>query len=403
MKKRIYSSALAQSAFYRAAAFLSRGTNGYLHFHSAEPRGSDEAPDGWFESEGRAPLPIYSDYRYGIKPCWRNFPGLNALHELSELGLLSKAQLRFLDAARGTRTLMADLNEINAQASEAVRRHAQLFFESTLHPVFRPVRIPSAREISSAVQYWRKSHRIALRKLRSFGVIIAPSTHKSLLEIGYISGGWSAFAFRELGYDTTAIDYFYGDLNTEAPLPEFLAAKLDSDVRFVRGDITKPTDFPEGKFDIVVSSSVLEHIQNLPAAFDEMYRILRTGGLMIHQYNPFFCPNGGHALGTLDCPWGHVRLSKKEVCRYILQERSYEVEPALQWIEHDLNRVRISEMQAMLVEAGFEIAFWQQHAAPNTQLAQLARRVINECFATYPGLSMDDLVTANVSFAAVKS
>ena len=34
---------------------------------------------------------------------------------------------------------------------------------------------------------------------------------------------------------------------------------------------------------------------------------------MIHSYDPYFHPSGGHAIGILDSPWGHLRLTNRSM------------------------------------------------------------------------------------------
>ncbi len=41
--------------------------------------------------------------------------------------------------------------------------------------------------------------------------------------------------------------------------------------------------FPGGSFDLLVTSNVLEHLEDLPGAFREMKRVLAPGGFMIHS------------------------------------------------------------------------------------------------------------------------
>ena len=43
----------------------------------------------------------------------------------------------------------------------------------------------------------------------------------------------------------------------------------------------------------------------MDGALKEMNRLIIPGGLMIHSYDPYFHPSGGHAIGILDSPWGH--------------------------------------------------------------------------------------------------
>jgi ubiquinone/menaquinone biosynthesis C-methylase UbiE len=60
--------------------------------------------------------------------------------------------------------------------------------------------------------------------------------------------------------------------------------RLVHDARAVRRLVCDATALPfaDASFDFIFSSSVLEHIRDLPAAFEEMRRCLRPGGLMLH-------------------------------------------------------------------------------------------------------------------------
>ena len=63
----------------------------------------------------------------------------------------------------------------------------------------------------------------------------------------------------------------------------------------VIGDITKRTQFEDGAFDAILTLSVLEHLSDLHGAFDEMSRVLRNGGEMLHMFGPAWsCAYGHH-------------------------------------------------------------------------------------------------------------
>lgn len=117
-----------------------------------------------------------------------------------------------------------------------------------------------------------------------------------MLEIGFVSGGYSLFAFEKLGFDCTGLDNFYGGIIDGCQTPDYNKSRLSSSVNFCAGDITQKSQFPDESFDVIYSASVLEHIQDIPLAFNEMHRILKKTGVMIHGYNPFFAQK-------VDIPW----------------------------------------------------------------------------------------------------
>lgn len=94
------------------------------------------------------------------------------------------------------------------------------------------------------------------------------------------------------------------------------------------GDITKTTVFDSGHFDVVLTVSVLEHVQELAPAFDEIARITRYGGDIMHIFGPAWsCPYGHHIYQDAGDPnlcfvlWQmpahmHLLCSRREIDQY---------------------------------------------------------------------------------------
>lgn len=86
-----------------------------------------------------------------------------------------------------------------------------------------------------------------------------------VLEVG---GGNGLLAGRlaEMGFDVISID-------PEPREPSFFPVR--------KGDCAK-LEFEDGSFDVIFSSNVLEHVDDLGAALAEMRRVLKEGGIMVH-------------------------------------------------------------------------------------------------------------------------
>jgi SAM-dependent methyltransferase len=93
-------------------------------------------------------------------------------------------------------------------------------------------------------------------------------TGNSVLEIGGGSG-WQAKKLAEKGYSIEVIDIPDSIYSAQRVWPI-----LDYDGRHI--------PFPDGRFDIVFSSSVLEHIPHVHEFQSEIQRVLKTGGIAIH-------------------------------------------------------------------------------------------------------------------------
>ena len=87
-----------------------------------------------------------------------------------------------------------------------------------------------------------------------------------------------------------AVDEAIG-INLGFPEPKILSSSL----RLQYGDIRK-TDFKDDYFDVIISSSVFEHIHDLSKAMDEMNRILKPGGFVFSHFGPIWSGAYGHHL-----------------------------------------------------------------------------------------------------------
>ena len=103
----------------------------------------------------------------------------------------------------------------------------------------------------------------------------------SLLEIGCGTGKNTSF-LAQIGERVQAVDFSQGMI---ARAREKVQAE---NVRFSLMDITRPWDFPDESFDLVVCNLVLEHIQDLSHVFSEAARTLQPGGhFFIDELHPF--------------------------------------------------------------------------------------------------------------------
>ncbi|MEJ2061216.1 MAG: class I SAM-dependent methyltransferase [Gammaproteobacteria bacterium] len=89
-----------------------------------------------------------------------------------------------------------------------------------------------------------------------------------LLEIG-AGSGWQARLLSEAGYDVEAIDVKESRYAAERfwPVRDYDGAHIP---------------FPDGSFDVIFSSNVLEHIKDLDEFLIETKRVLKTDGLALH-------------------------------------------------------------------------------------------------------------------------
>jgi 2-polyprenyl-3-methyl-5-hydroxy-6-metoxy-1,4-benzoquinol methylase len=195
----------------------------------------------------------------------------------------------------------------------------------------------------------------------------------------------------ELERQSAAMDALRIRTRAAAGVPE-------GSLRFVQDDITA-SELEPGSFDAIVSFEVLEHVQRPEAALASMAKLVRPGGLLVHDYNPFFSAIGGHSLCTLDFPWGHVRLDRADFVRYLEEIRPTEVGQALPFYEESLNRLTLADLRAAIADAGLELLAlvpWTDRSL----VGRITPDTLAEVRRAYPRAGMEDLVATFVAVIA---
>jgi SAM-dependent methyltransferase len=265
----------------------------------------------------------------------------------------------------------------------------------------------------------RKASKTATELERILGATMGSSVSGRILEIGCYDGSTAFELSRRPGTSVVASDlarYYVvqrpGQLEAEAIAAEedvlgrlrervrVLADRPPASVTFVEDDITTSTLEP-GSFDLIVSFEVLEHLQRPDDAFAAMARTLRPGGVMYHDYNPFFSSIGGHSLATLDVVWGHVRLDGADVERYLAEIRPTEAEHASRFYRESLNRMTLADLRVAIAKSGLELVAllpWYQRRL----LDDASPELLAEVRRHYPAVTIEDLLATFVVVVARK-
>lgn len=348
-------------------------------------------------------IPVFPDYRYRLKEGWRYYRSLDALARLNHQSVLSEDEKSYLVRVKGTRTLAEFPESIrDFVVNNVVARLPERFLESDPSDPLGPLLKPDKMEAQERCLAFSRKHRSMFEKLDALGVFSVNPGMK-LLEIGYITGAHSLFAFESFGLKVSGIDNDYSGLVGSSNLATHNRTLLDSRADLQYGDITRCTEFPAESFDIIYSGSVLEHLHQLQGAFAEMYRLLKPGGVMIHSYHPYFCHDGGHSLCIGDSPWMHVRLGNAEYEHYLKSQRPFEAKIACDWFKCALNReVPLWRMQRLVCAEGFRLSLWQAKSSATRWLDDLTPQLIEECLVSNPEICLDDLMTCEVFLVATK-
>lgn len=351
---------------------------------------------------GEGKIIIFKNYRYKIKIPLSS-TGLKPLIFLKKKKLLDDNENKFLEKAIGEKTIGKPINEIISFGKLVCKKHKHLFYEESLEDNNEEPKIKISNDDNNKII--DKFVRQNINQLN----FLNKKTNKNLLsgskvlEIGYSTGGHSLIAFEKIGFNTIGIDnFYYGNFKPKILDHDLLTKQIKNNVNFINADISHNNLNLEKEIDLIYSTSVLEHVIDLENAFKQMYKLLKTKGLIFHNYNPFFSVYGGHALGNGDSPFMHLRLSINEYEDYIKNYRPYEAEIAIKWLNNSMNRkINQKRLKNILKNCGFKIVFFQSNNYHKLNF-DINKKILNECLKNYNFLELEDLLGHSVTFIASK-
>ena len=147
------------------------------------------------------------------------------------------------------------------------------------------------------------------------------------------------------------------------------------------------------KFDIIISKTVLEHIVDLKSGIESMSNLLKPGGIMLHQFNPFYSETGGHEYCILDFPWGHVRQTEDEFEKYLEIYRSWEKDKAMNFYKNCFNHPKMSleEIDKSFESNGLKILEAFEKRRYKWKTDEPASVILNQARKVYKNVTLRDL------------
>jgi SAM-dependent methyltransferase len=155
-----------------------------------------------------------------------------------------------------------------------------------------------------------------------------------------------------IGYDLMEVD-------TVALLRGARAAgvvdELPASLAFER---SAPVSFPaaDGRFDIVISWSVFEHVDDPVALLGEVRRVIQPDGCFFLQLWPFFnSEHGGHLWRHYDGPYPHHLRSDEEILDDVRGRQATDPRRSAEDEYRSLNRLTLDDLQRALLVNRFAV------------------------------------------------
>jgi SAM-dependent methyltransferase len=150
-------------------------------------------------------------------------------------------------------------------------------------------------------------------------MIVSLLEGKKILEAGCGTGSLFKFLLEEK-FEVTGADYSEKLLDT--------ARKKNLPIKLFQADLTNENSWKkyECSFDSVVSSEVLEHIDDDLKALQIMYSVLKPNGTLVLDTPAF-----NFLYSPLDKKIGHYRRYTKKTLQEVLEKAGFEVEEIRYW------------------------------------------------------------------------
>ena len=255
-----------------------------------------------------------------------------------------------------------------------------------------PEEPPKKSDASNCSPHQLSAHR-ALSRYSSFN-------GKNILEIGGAQSCDSAYPFLMDGAASaivTGLDHI-----SEEKISE------EYNLRVMRADALRLTSiFEPNQFDVVYGLSVIEHIPTPKAFLDQVYSILRPGGLAYFEGDPIWSSPKGHhlwvatwggpyknrtsanylfsewagATSTNPLPdWSHLLMTPDQMTEYLAKESIpvKDIDCIIDWVFHsnEVNRIDMTRIAEAYTNSGLVVleANSTRVDVPSNTLADLRRR-----------------------------
>jgi SAM-dependent methyltransferase len=230
--------------------------------------------------------------------------------------------------------------------------------------------------------------RAILRRLEPWITVERPLR---VLDVGAAQGR-SLIVLARMGHKAAGVEPYEGAVEIARELAAGEGVDID-----IRVGAAEQIPFPDASFDVVLATSVMEHVTDLERSLAEVRRVLVPGGLFWFNSASALSPRQQEIRRFPLFPWYPGAL-KRRIMLWAVRRRpnlvGYTEAPALHWWTPRSARRR-------LVAAGFaEVVDRWRLRHPDEMGSALQRRLIEMCRRNSAARLLGDVLVPNCSYMA---
>jgi ubiquinone/menaquinone biosynthesis C-methylase UbiE len=176
-----------------------------------------------------------------------------------------------------------------------------------------------------------------------------------IIDLGIAHKGRPA---RLVGYDLRRTD---ASILRERARLHRVAEELPKALEFEESGLVR-TPAPDDTFDVVISWSAFEHVQEPVMMFTEIRRILKPSGVLFLQLWPFwFSQKGSHLWDWFDLGFHHLLQHEDDILDVIRNSSRHPEDVSEYMIDEfrHLNRITVDELQRAMLAGGLAVRRFQ--------------------------------------------
>ena len=214
----------------------------------------------------------------------------------------------------------------------------------------------------------------------------------AILEVGAAQGILVA-SLKDLGFEAVGVEPWAPARKTAVQLSKRLGTTLS-----IVDGAAESLPFESNRFDVVMASSVIEHVSDAQAAFDEAYRVLRVGGAFWFYTASSLCPRQGEIKGFPLFGW-YPNSIKLRIMEWAKTHKPHLIghtqAPAINWFTP-------WKARRMLRRAGFSRVLDRYDLLSPSKHGRLGRIVLWTIRSTWVTKLLAGVLRPGCSYAAFK-